>query len=279
MNVLCVWRFGRGIASPLHGTMLCLMLLLIAACGPLVPDPEGQARDQFMMIYAASSLTDAFEELGAAFQRRTPGLSISYNFAGSSTLALQLEEGARADVFASANEAQMTRVIEAGRIVGTPTPFAANSLTVAVPASNPAKITTMTDLAAEDVRVVVASEGVPVRAYTETVFENLLRDGPLSEADLATIRANVVSEEGNVRGITAKLALGTADAGFVYATDVRGADLRTLDIIPPQANITAEYPIGVVAGGEAGLAAAFIAFVRSPDGQAILAEHGFQPTS
>ncbi len=247
------------------------VVLLLVAC---VPNPEGATRDRTLTVFAAASLTDAVTEIGGVLQGRTPGVTVTYNYAGSSTLAAQLVEGAQADVFLSADEAQMQSVQEAGLLASAPVVFAANRLVVAVPAQNPAGIDALENLTADGIMIVTAAEGVPIRTYTEAMLQALVADG----YDVSALRANVVSEETNVRQVVAKLALGEADAAIVYASDVTpqlAADVTALDIIPERANVTATYPAAALNNGQTELAGDFIAYLQSDEAQSILAEWGF----
>jgi molybdate transport system substrate-binding protein len=241
-----------------------------------------------LIIFAAASLTDAFEEIGAAFERAHPGVDVLFNVAGSSELAAQLIEGAPADLFASANLRQMNAVIDGGVIAtdfgadGATEPpiFAQNRLVVIVPSDNPARIETLADLANDRVALLIAAQGVPVRDYTERMLDALAADPAYGEAYRESVLANVVSEESNVRQVAAKIALGEADAGVVYASDVTPdiADDVIALAVPDAYNVIAEYPLAVTADApEPALARAFVAFVLSVEGQTILAAWNFIP--
>ena len=226
-------------------------------------------------VFAASSLTDAFNELAQAFQAQNEGVQVVLNLAGSSQLATQLNEGIVADVFASANAAQMQAVINSGRIrAGTEVLFVSNRLTILVPADNPAGIHSLEDLAKQGVQLVLAVEGVPVREYTDQIVGAM-------PADFQTrFYANLVSEEDNVRQVSAKVALGEADAGIVYTSDVTpdiGEQVRQI-VIPDAQNVVAAYPIAPLADApHPDAAQSFIDFILSAEGQAILARWGFGP--
>lgn len=227
---------------------------------------------QQITIFAASSLTDAFNELATAYKAQNPDVEILLNFAGSSQLAAQLREGMSGDIFASANPAQMEAVIEAGRVeAGAERTFATNRLTVIVPSDNPANIAVFDDLAAVKLQLILATEGVPVRVYTDQIV------GKFSAEFQQNFYNNLVSEEDNVRVVVAKVALGEADAGVVYTSDVT-ADiaLRVLQIpIPDAQNVVATYPIAPLSDAKnPKQAQQFIDFVLSPTGQTILARWG-----
>ncbi|MAT97902.1 MAG: molybdate ABC transporter substrate-binding protein [Anaerolineaceae bacterium] len=250
------------------------MALLLAGCG-LGQAGENGDEPQEITVFAASSLTDAFTELAATFEAQNEGVEMVLNFAGSSQLAAQLSEGAVADVFAPANPAQMEAVVDNGRIAaGSEKLFVSNRLTVIVPDDNPAEITALKDLAQPGVQMILAVEGVPVRQYTDEIVAAL-------PADFQTqFYGNLVSEEDNVRQVAAKIALGEADAGIVYTSDVTpdiATQVRQIPI-PEAQNVVAAYPIAPLADAPSPtLAQSFIDFVLSDKGQAILSRWGFGP--
>lgn len=232
-----------------------------------------------MTVFAAASLTDAFEQIKSDLEATEPELSITYNFGGSPTLVTQLTEGAEADVFASANAAQMTAAEEAGVIGGEAVDFVRNRLVIVVPADNPAGLASAADLGADGLRLVVAQPDVPVGNYGRQSICLMAEDAATYGDDfVARVAANVVSEEEDVRDVLAKVELGEADAGIVYVSDafVSGDDVRLIEI-PDAVNVLATYPIAPVAEGDADLAAAFIGYVLSDEGQGTLQEFGFDP--
>lgn len=249
-----------------------LLVLALAGCGAGQP-AGGQTRE--LTVFAASSLTDAFNDLAQAFEDQNAGVVVVLNYAGSSQLAAQLIAGVDADVFASANAAQMQNVIDNGRVAaGAEKLFVSNRLTVIVPADNPAGISALADLAQPGVHLILAVEGVPVRAYTDDIV------AAQPAAFQKQFYGNLVSEEDNVRQVAAKVALGEADAGVVYTSDV------TPDIagqvqqiaIPDAQNVVATYPIAPLTDApQPDLAQSFVAFVLSAEGQAILSRWGFGP--
>lgn len=252
--------------------------LWLAACSASTP-PEGAERAPVeLTVLAASSLTDAFAEIADLFEARNPGVRVLMNFAGSSELATQLAEGAPADLFASANMQQMQSAMGAGRITGEAVPFLSNSLAVIVPADNPAGVETLADLANPGVRLISAAPGVPIRDFTEQVLQKAEADPGYGPDFAERVMDNLVSEEANVRQLAAKVALGEADAGIVYKSDVT-ADIAgqvSAVSIPDAINIVAVYPIAVIDdSAHAGLAQAFIDLVLSDEGQAVLARRGF----
>lgn len=232
------------------------------------------------MIFAAASLTDAFDEIGAAFSAQHSGVEVILNYGASSTLAAQIGEGSPADVFASANERQMGVAQAAGRVTGDAPIFATNHLVVITPIGNPAGVQSLADLARPGVHVLLAAPGVPVRDFAEAVFDRAAADSSFGSDYKQRVLANLVSEEQNVRHVTAKIALGEADAGVVYVTDVSSSVSGRLAVveIPPQFNITAHFPIGMISDSkQPALARGFVDFVLGPEGQRILAQWGFSP--
>lgn len=245
-----------------------LILMLVAACAQMPARAE-------VTVFAASSLTDAFTEIAETFERANPGVEVLLNFGASSTLATQLVEGAPADVYASANQAQMRIVQDAGLIDGQPIIFTGNRLIIIVPSDNPAGIEEPADLAQPGLTLLLAAPGVPVRTYSDLAIIALG-----DAAYQAAVYANLASEEENVRLVVTKVALGEADAGIVYLSDITPDIVaQVVQIpIPDAASVAAVYPIARSAGArQPELAAAFIDFVLSVDGQAVLQRWGFAP--
>lgn len=232
---------------------------------------------QTITVFAAASLTDAFTEIKAQFEAANPGVTVVYNFGGSSTLAAQLSEGAPADVFASANTQQMQAAQAAGRIAGEAVIFVRNRLVLVVPADNPANITTLSDLAQPGVNLVLAAPEVPVRQYTDNMLNLLAEDPAFGPGYRSAVMDNIVSEESNVRQVLLKVLLGEADAGIVYTSDVTpDAVEQVIQItIPDAVNTLAAYPIAITDSANAEPAQAFIDFVLSAEGQATMSKWGF----
>ncbi len=246
-----------------------VLVFLLLPGAPLIAQTQ-------LLVFAAASLTDAFLALEADFEREHPGIDLLFNFAASSTLASQLLQGAPADVFASADELQMETVHAAG-LTSSARTFARNSLTLALPGDNPAGLGTADELAQPGVRLVLAAPGVPVRSYTERVLARLAM---LHDFSLAEVLANVVSEESNVRQVLFKLVYGSADAGFVYHSDITAElDDRIMTLnIPAFANVRARYPVAVLKDSSVPQAAqSFVEFLLSPEGQQSLQQSGFDP--
>jgi molybdate transport system substrate-binding protein len=235
-----------------------------------------------LTIFAASSLADAFTEIGENFQTIHPDTQLVFNFAGSSALAAQLLEGASADVFASANESQMQIVIDEGYIANDTQIFARNHLVLIVPANNPAHIMSLQDLATPGVKFVTAAPGVPIRGYTDTMLAQAATayggGGGGGTSYQAAVVQNIASEEDNVRQIVVKIALGEADAGIVYQSDVtpENAEKITEFAIPPEFDVMASYPIAITKNSDHPQEArAFLDYVLSDAGQQILVKWGF----
>jgi molybdate transport system substrate-binding protein len=233
-------------------------------------------------VFAAASLTEAFRELGPLLSARRQGAPVRFNFAGSQQLAVQLEQGARAEVFASADQRWMESVQERELVDGEPRVFVQNRLVAIVPRSNPGRIRRLEDLARRGIKLVIGAVAVPVGRYSREVIQNLAgeRDYPESYAD--KVLANVVSQEENVKSVVAKVQLGEADAGLVYRSDVTPQVARYLTVleIPEDANVVASYPIAVIAGAQdPDGARAFVDLVLSPEGAKVLAKHGLMPVA
>ncbi|MBK8047534.1 MAG: molybdate ABC transporter substrate-binding protein [Anaerolineales bacterium] len=265
--------------------LLWLSLVLLTACTQVQPAvaPAGRGANQELVVFAAASLTEAFDELGTQYRAAHPDGKITFNYAGSQQLAQQLTGGAPADVFASANQKQMQVAVDGGRIApDTARPFAHNRLVVILPADNPAGISTLVDLAKPGVKLVLADAAVPVGQYS---LDFLTKTAALPEYTATfsqTVLANVVSYEDNVRAVLTKVQLGEADAGIVYTSDITGAardNVVRLEI-PDVLNVVATYPIAAVSDStKPELAAEFVDLVLSPAGQQVLETYGFIPIS
>jgi molybdate transport system substrate-binding protein len=227
-----------------------------------------------LQVFATSSLTDVFADIAVSFTRRHPTVEVVLTFGGSQTLRLQIEQGAEADLFASADERHMLALMELGDVL-TSVPFAGNDLVVITPLDDPGGIETFSDLP-RATRIVIANENVPLGAYTRTLLE---RAGErFGEAFARSVRARVVSEESNVRLVRAKVELGEADAAIVYRTEALASPaVRSLPI-DADVNVIAGYYLGLVERTRRAEAAElFIDFVLSAEGQALLAVRGFLP--
>ena len=234
---------------------------------PAAPAPASRTR---LIVFAASSLTDAFNALEKGFETAHPEADVALSYGGSQVLKLQLDEGAPCDVFASADEAHMQELVQAGRAEPSQI-FAENELTIIVPPDNPAEVQTLKDLTRAQ-RFVIGARNVPVGAYTrELLARTRASYGAAFEAD---VLSHVVSEEANVRLVRAKVELGEADAAIVYRTDASDKVQRVS--IPPELNVRARYPIARIAQApQPELARAWVDYVLSPVGKAQLGARGF----
>jgi molybdate transport system substrate-binding protein len=231
-----------------------------------------------LSVYAAASLSDAFNEIADSLERRDPELKIDFNFAGSQVLVLQIGQGAAADVFASADDRWMQVAKDSGLIDGTPQTFVHNRLVVIVPKGNPARIGKLQDLARPGVKLVLAADAVPAGRYAREALFQLAQLSGFTPGYPQHVLANVVSNEENVHGVVSRVQLGEADAGIVYGSDVTPAVARVVRRfdLPDSANVIASYPIAVVRHApNADAGKAFIEFVLSPSGQAVLTKNGF----
>jgi molybdate transport system substrate-binding protein len=249
-------------------------LLLVLAVGFA---QVGQAQvGSTLTVFAASSLTNAFNEVGPAFQRAHPGQQVRLNFGASSALRSQIQLGAPADLFASADYEQMEPLQKAG-LVSAPATFARNRLTVVVPKENPARLGSPRDLGRPGLRLVTTAEAVPIGRYTREVLVKLGKERGYPANYLAQVNRNVVSREPNVRAVLAKVELGEADAAVVYETDARASKRVKAISIPEKVNVIAEYPVAVLSGSANKTGAeAFVRYVRSSAGRAVLTRHGFR---
>ena len=246
----------------------CLSILGAAAVGGCGGD-DGWRRP--LRVFAAASLTDAFREMETAFEATYPGTDVGLVFAGSQVLGFQIEQGAAADIFASADHSHIESLKRVGLLSGYRR-FAGNELVLIVPPGNPAAIESFADLPRAE-RLVIGTEHVPVGAYAREALRRAgMRLGTEFESE---VLSRVVSEESNARLVRAKVELGVADAAIVYRTDVAPGRVRAIPV-PSGANVRANYMMGTVteAANPAG-AALWLDFVESPAGQDILARRGF----
>ena len=224
------------------------------------PTSKGQ-----ITVFAASSLTAAFTDLGAAFTKAHPEATVTFSFDASSALVTQITQGAPADVFASADTANMDKLTAASLTASTPVVFATNALSIIVSAGNPKGIKAPGDLANATLKVVLCDPTVPCGKYAK------------QSLDAAKVAVTPVSLEQNVKGVVTKVTTGEADAGIAYVTDVKAAGDKASGVdIPAAVNVVAKYPIASIKSStHHDIDAAFIAFVTSQEGQAILAVSGF----
>ena len=267
------WRGPRR-RHPALFTVVCAAIaaLVLAACSSSTSTPSASSSGAgkvsgTVVVFAATSLTDAFNKIGAQFEKAHPGVTVKFNYNGSSSLATSITQGAPADVFASAAPANMKTVTDAGDAVGTPQVFTRNTGEIMVEKGNPKKITSVKDLANPAIKVAVCAPEVPCGAVATAIFQN------------AGVTVKPVSEETNVGGVVTKVTLGEVDAGIVYVTDVKESEGKAIGVpIPASQNDITEYPIAQVKGAPNATAGkAFISYVLGPDGQKVLASFGFMP--
>jgi molybdate transport system substrate-binding protein len=244
--------------------VLAAAALVLAGCGG-DDEPSGgtSASPAELKVFAAASLTAAFTEIGERFTDAS-GTKVTFNFAGSQALATQIQQAAPADVFASADTANMDKVAD---LVGTPRNFAGNQLQIVVEQGNPKGVKDLDDLANPDLKVVLAAPDVPAGRYAA---ESLAKAG---------VSVEPVSQEDNVKAVVTKVSLGEADAGIVYVTDVTAGGDKVEGVgIPEELNVLATYPIATVKASKAqDQAQAFMDQVLGAEGQQVLKAHGFLP--
>jgi molybdate transport system substrate-binding protein len=245
---------------------LTVAALALAACGGNNDSggSSGTAAPSELRVFAAASLTAAFTKIGQDFTAANGGTKVSFNFAGSQALATQIQQGAPADVFASADIPNMDKVKD---LVGTPQNFASNLLQIVVEKGNPKGVKGLEGLANPDLKVVLAAPEVPAGKYAQQALAK------------AKVTVKPVSQEDNVKAVVTKVSLGEADAGIVYVTDVTagGDKVEGVDI-PEELNVVATYPIATVKASKAqDKAQAFMDLVLSAQGQQVLKQYGFLP--
>ncbi len=215
-----------------------------------------------MTVYAAASLSEAFEDLATEYEAANPDVDVRLNFAGSARLAAQISAGARADVFASANGATMSRVEAEGLTAAPPVLFVRNRLALVVPIDNPGNVTELADLSDDSLVLAVCAPEVPCGALAQAVLND------------AGVDADADTEETSVRAVLTKVMLGEADAGLVYATDVAAGGDKVASVpLGPQIRFN-DYPVAAIS--DRAVASDFVDFVLGPDGQGILRSHGFE---
>lgn len=248
-------------------------VVVLTACGPspaptapaaAAGGPGASSLSGSLTVFAAASLQESFTTLKKGFEKAHPGASIVVNFGASSALAQQITQGSPADVFASASQATMDQVVQAGA-ASSSRPFASNVMQIVVPAANPAGITSLADLGKPGVKLAVCQPQVPCGSVATKVFAN------------AKMALTPVSQEADVKSVLTKVGLGEVDAGVVYVTDVKaaGAKVKGIDI-PANLNASTSYPIATLSkAANPALADAFTAYVLSPEGTTVLKAGGF----
>jgi len=228
-------------------------------------------------VFAAASLTESFNEIATVYYQQHPDVTIKTDYNGSQILEQQIANGAPADIFASADLANMQKASDAG-LVNSSQVFVKNRLVVIIPTSNPGKINSLKDLANKGIKIDLEAATVPAGKYSRQVLVNLSKSPDYGSGYGSAVLANVVSEETNVKAVVQKVQLGEADAGFVYRTDVTAAVASQVTVIdiPDPYNVIAQYPIAVVKNSShASDAQAFVDFVLSAAGQTILKKYNF----
>jgi len=282
----------------LFSSMIALAMLF-SACAPAAtptPAPATQApaatqvpttaptatpAPQTLTVFAAASLTGAFGDIGKAFEAANPGVTVKFSFAGSQVLRTQIEQGAPVDVFASADHKNMDPLVTENLVAsGTDQDFATNLLTVILPPNNPANIQTLQDLAKPGLKLIFEDPSVPAGNYTRQILTNMSKDSTYGTDFSTKVLANVVSNETDVKQVVAKVDQGEGDAGIVYVTDASAQpDLKFISI-PANYNVIAHYPIAVLEKApNPDLAKAFVAYILSTDGQAVMKKWGFSPAN
>lgn len=264
--------------------MISILLSVVAACSsgtssPIASTPASAA-PAALTIYGAASLKDVLGKVKTVYETANPGTTLTISTDSSATLETQIEQGAPADVFLSADTTNPKKLVDKGLAAGEAVGFAGNELTIIVPIANPAGITSPKDLAKAGVKVIAAGDAVPITKYATQLVANLAKEAGYPADFAAKYAANIASKEDNVKAVVAKIELGEGDAGIVYVTDARASTKVTTVDIPPTANVPATY-YGVVvqASKNAAAAQAFLAWLAGPDGQAILTTFGFLPPS
>jgi len=268
--------------------LLSVAMLALAACSSgATPSPSARvttapaastAVSGSLTVYGAASLTAVLANVKTTYEAANPDVTLTVSTGSSTALETQIEQGAPADVFLSADTANPEKLVTKGLAAGAPVNFAGNLLTVIVPTANPAGIATPADLARPGVKIIAAGDTVPISKYAAQLVANLGKQPGYPADFVAAYTANVVSKEDNVSAVVAKIALGEGDAGIVYVTDAKTSTQVTSIAVPAAANVPATYA-GVVVKGSKKLAAAqaFLTWFAGPQGQAILASFGFLP--
>jgi molybdate transport system substrate-binding protein len=253
-----------------RGSVVLVIATLAAACSSSSSTTSPTASSTTLTVFAASSLTKAFTQIGQDFQTANPGVTVTFDFGSSTDLAAQIQSEGTADVFASASGTAMDTV-QANPGVSDRTNFATNQLVIITPPDDPAGISSLQDLMGSGVKLVLGAEGVPVGGYARQALKSA---GILQQAT-----ANVVSNEDDDASVVAKITSGDADAAIVYTSDVASAGDAVRSVpIPNSVNVVASYPIAVVTSSAAPQqATALVDYVTGSQGQATLARYGFGP--
>ena len=257
-----------------RGLTLVLIAALLGACS--TGGTNGTQTGGPITVLAASSLQAALTAAGELYSAGHPGGSVTFGFDASSALRTKIEQGAPADLFVSADVTTAAKLVSDGFAIGPPQPFAGNRLAIVVPRANPAHVATPADLARSGVRLVAAGEGVPITSYAAQLIDQLAKLPGYPAGYAARVGDNIISREDNVAAVVAKVALGEGDAGIVYGTDALASSELTEIPLPADLNVSVTYAAVVLNGASAPDAArAFLAWLTSAAGKAVLARFGF----
>jgi molybdate transport system substrate-binding protein len=276
------------------GALVAGLLAMLAACSsaatqtPSAPasipaspgssSSAGSATPATLTIYAAASLKGALDEAKAAWEPANPGSKVTISTDSSATLETQIEQGAPADLFLSADTTNPKKLVDKGLAAGAAVNFAGNRLAVIVPTANPAGVRTPADLATSGVKVIAAGDAVPITKYATQFVANLAKEPGYPSDFVAAYVANIASKEDNVKAVVAKIELGEGDAAIVYVTDAKASTKVVTIDVAATANVPTTYAgVVVKASPNAAAAQAFLDWLAGPDGQAILAGFGFLP--
>lgn len=252
----------------------------VATSGPSVRPAAASGATVDLTIFAAASLAGVLVEVKDAYEAGHRGSTLTISSDSSAALETQIEQGAPADVFLSADTTNPKKLVDGGFSAGDAVVFAGNKLTIVVPADNPAGVASPADLAKPGLKIVAAGDEVPITAYAKQLVANLAKEAGSPTDFQVKYDANVVSREDNVKAVIAKIEIGEGDAAIVYATDAKASTgVKAIDV-PERANVSATYA-GVVIGASANpeAARAFLLWLSGPDGQAIMSTFGFIPPS
>lgn len=274
-----------------------LIVALVGACGPsratqsagtaqpptgpsTASSPPASAAAIELTVFAAASLTGVLDDVKVAYATSHPETTLTISTDSSAALAAQIEQGAPADVFLSADTANPQRLVDGGFSAGHAVGFAANKLTIVAPRDNPSGVSSPADLAKPGLKIIAAGDEVPITTYAKQLVANLAKELGFPAGFEAAYAANVVSREDNVKAVIAKIEIGEGDAAIVYVTDARASNGAMTVSVPDSANVTAKYAAIVVgASPDQEPARTFLGWLTGPDGQAVLARFGFLPPS
>jgi molybdate transport system substrate-binding protein len=261
--------------------LVAVLLFVVTACSNGGASPTVTAAPSAALtVYGAASLKGVLDKVKAAYETANPGTTLTISTDSSATLETQIEQGAPADVFLSADTTNPKKLVDKGLAAGAAVTVAGNKLTIIVPTANPAGIKTPVDLARTGVKVIAAGDAVPITKYATMLVANLARETGYPADFAAKYTANIASKEDNVKAIVAKIELGEGDAGIVYVTDAKASTKVTTVDVPATANVPATYAgVVVKVSKNAAAAEAFLTWFAGPDGQAILSTFGFLPPS